>query len=230
MPYSAEHKRDTRERILESARRLFNKNGFSEVSIDEVMENAGLTRGGFYRHFSDKDELYAEAVRRFLCSDAPKPWQPNPPHAGMARRPRGQRVVDAYFSRDHFDDRETCCPLIALPSDVRRGSNEVKAGYGEFLEKLVEIFRDDLDEPQRRERALALAALCVGGIVTPKCVDDPVLADDLRRAAHRQALHIGGWTTHTSGRRRTMPQSGRSPDRLGPRRSSPEAHRRAGAR
>jgi|GEM_PF-1716948 AcrR family transcriptional regulator len=46
------------------------------VSIDEVMENAGLTHGSFYRHFRDKDELYAEAVRRFLCTDAPKPWQP----------------------------------------------------------------------------------------------------------------------------------------------------------
>ena len=57
MPYSPEHKRDTREKILESARRLFNKKGFSEVSIDEIMENAGLTRGGFYRHFRDKDEL-----------------------------------------------------------------------------------------------------------------------------------------------------------------------------
>jgi TetR/AcrR family transcriptional repressor of nem operon len=51
-----------------------------------------------------------------------------------------------------------------------------------------------LDEPQRRERALVLATLCVGGIVAPKCVDDPTLADDLRRATHRQALHIGGWT------------------------------------
>ena len=168
MPYSREHKHDTRARILESARRLFNKKGFFEVSIDEVMENAGLTRGGFYRHFRDKDELYAEAVRRFLCTDAPKPWQPNPPHPAMARRPRGQRVVDAYFSRDHFDDRETCCPLIALPSDVMRGSDAVKAAYREVLEKLVEIFLEDLDEPQRRERALALAALCVGGIVTPK--------------------------------------------------------------
>src|SRR5262249_28383201 len=230
MPYSPEHKRDTRERILESARRLFNKNGFTEVSIDEVMENAGLTRGGFYRHFSDKDELYAEAVRRFLCSDAPKPWQPNPPNAGMTRRPRGQRVVDAYFSRDHFDDRETCCPLIALPSDVMRGSNAVKAAYREVLEKLVEIFLDDLDEPQRRERALALAALCVGGIVTPKCVDDPVLADDLRRAAHRQALHIGGWTASISRRQRMMPQSGRSSHRLAPPRSPREPHRRVGAR
>ena len=66
----------------------------------------------------------------------------------MARKPRGQRVVDAYFSRHHFDERETCCPLIALPSDVMRGTD---ASYREVLEKLVEIFMDDLDEPQRRE-------------------------------------------------------------------------------
>jgi AcrR family transcriptional regulator len=228
MRYSPEHKRETRERILESARRLFNKNGFFEVSIDEVMEYAGMTRGGFYRHFRDKDELYAEAVRRFLCNDAPKPWQAKPSHTGMARKTRGQRVVDAYFSRDHFDDRETCCPLIALPSDVMRGSAAVNASYREVLEKLVEIFLDDLDEPQRRERALALATLCVGGIVTSKCVDDPALADELRHAAHRQALRIGGWTVPTSRRQRKMPQTGRSPNRLTPLMSSREPHRRAG--
>ena len=59
MPYSPEHKRDTREKILESARRLFNRKGYSGVSIEEIMNAAGLTRGGFYRHFSGKDELYA---------------------------------------------------------------------------------------------------------------------------------------------------------------------------
>jgi hypothetical protein len=83
------------------------------------------------------------------------------------------------------------------------------------LEKLVEIFMDDLDEPQRRERALALAALCVGGIVTPKCVDDP-------------ALRIGGWTAPTSRRQRKMPQSGRSPNRLAPLMSTPPRLRRKG--
>ena len=54
MPYSPEHKRDTHQKILESARRLFNRRGFSEVSIDEIMDNAGLTRGGFYRHFRNR--------------------------------------------------------------------------------------------------------------------------------------------------------------------------------
>src|SRR5215468_8238595 len=122
MPYSASHKLETRQRILESARRLFNAKGFLDVSIDEVMENAGLTHGGFYRHFSDKGELYAEAVRWFLCEEAPTPWQHKPAGPAGAHKPRGKRVVNAYFSRAHFDDRESCCPLIALPSDVARGS------------------------------------------------------------------------------------------------------------
>src|SRR6266850_4796487 len=115
MPYSAKHKRNTRERILESARGLFNSKGFAEVSIDEIMENAGLTHGGFYRHFRDKGELYAEAVRWFLCEEAPKPWQGAGTRRNAAGKSRAQRIVDAYFSRDHFDDHESCCPLIGLP-------------------------------------------------------------------------------------------------------------------
>src|ERR1700704_1176038 len=88
MPYTAEHKQATRERILESARRLFNDKGFAEVSIDEVMDKAGLTRGGFYRHFRDKSELYAEAVRWFLCEEAPKPWQRKARVATSGHKPR----------------------------------------------------------------------------------------------------------------------------------------------
>jgi len=194
MPYSEEHKHETRRRILDSARRLFNKKGFAEVSIDEVMESAGLTHGGFYRHFRDKAELYAETVRWFLCAEAPKPWQRKPAAPAEARGPRGKRVVEAYFSRAHFDDRESCCPLVALPSDVARSGNGVKKAYREVLEKLVEIFEADLGEPDKEERALALVALCIGGIVAARCVDDPTLADKLRRAAYRHALRSGGWS------------------------------------
>src|SRR5262249_38136197 len=51
--------------------------------------------------------------------------------------------------------------------------------------------------------------LCIGGVVAAKCVDDPALADDLRRAAHRQALRTAGWMTAASGRERKMAQRGR---------------------
>jgi TetR/AcrR family transcriptional repressor of nem operon len=195
MPYSAEHKWETRQKILESARRLFNKKGYAEVSIDEIMENAGLTHGGFYRHFRDKAELYAEAVRWFLCPASPKPWQRKSRDFATGHKPRGQRVIDAYFSRDHFNDRESCCPLITQTSDVARGTDTMKGAYREVVEKLVEIFQSDVDEPEKQERALAMVALCVGGVIVARCIDDPVLADDLRRAAHRQALRTGGWSS-----------------------------------
>src|SRR4029453_13306338 len=178
MPYPATHKHHTRQRILESARRLFNSKGFAQVSIGEVMENAGLTHGGFYRHFKDKDELYAEAVRWFLCEEAPKPW-PRPRR--NAHKLRAERIVDAYFSLDHFDDRESCCPLIALPSDTARSGDGVKAGYQEGLQKLPPPFQADMAGPAARERAMALAALCVGGLVTARGVTDPGLAQELRQ-------------------------------------------------
>jgi TetR/AcrR family transcriptional repressor of nem operon len=192
MPYSPKQKRDTREKILESARRLFNRKGYSGVSIEEVMRHAGLTHGGFYRHFSCKDELYAAAVRQFLCKKKPAPWQ-KPREPSAVTKPRAQRIVDAYFSREHFDDRDGCCPLIGMTSDVQRGGESVKAAYQEVVEQLVKVFEDHLSEPQAREGALALVALCVGGMVLARNVRDPALADDFRRAAHAKVLTTAGW-------------------------------------
>jgi AcrR family transcriptional regulator len=188
MPYSARHKQDTRQRILESARRLFNSKGFAEVSIGEIMANAGLTHGGFYRHFNDKSELYAEAVQWFLCKEAPKPWRR--PRRGATGKSRARRIVDAYFSLDHFDDRESCCPLIGLPSDVARSGEAVKAAYQDVLEKLLGLLQADLAGPDARERALSLVALCVGGMVVARSVEDPELARDLRRAGYRRAQTV----------------------------------------
>ena len=115
-------------------------------------------------------------------------------HDGGSAGAAWQRVVDAYFSRAHFGDRESCCPLVALPSDVARSGDGVKKAYREVLEKLAGIFEADLGEPDKDDRALALVALCIGGIVAARCVDDPTLADNLRRAAYRQALRTAGWS------------------------------------
>jgi len=189
MPYSKQHKQDTRDRILESARRLFNSRGYSGVTIDEVMTHAGLTHGGFYRHFSGKDELYVEAIRHFLCKETPDPWQATQTSMGAAK-PRARRIVDAYFSRDHFDDRERCCPLLGMATGNGRSA---KAAYREVAETVVRVFEADLRKPNARERSLALLALCVGGMVLARGVDDSDLADNFRAAAHKQALTIAGW-------------------------------------
>jgi TetR/AcrR family transcriptional regulator, transcriptional repressor for nem operon len=184
MPYTAAHKQATRKRILESARRLFNATGFAEVSIDEVMEQAGLTRGGFYRHFRDKSQLYAEAVRWFLCPEAPKPWQQKNRRGPRAKN-RSQHIVDTYFSLDHFSDRETCCPLLTLSADIR--ADEARSAYREVLNHLIALFEVDLGD---HDAALSLAALCVGGLILARNVDGSPLAHALRSAAYRQAQRM----------------------------------------
>ncbi|HEY5081520.1 MAG TPA: TetR/AcrR family transcriptional regulator [Bauldia sp.] len=73
MPYTSEHKQETRTRIIQSARRLFNRNGFADVSIDDIMGEAGLTHGGFYKHFAAKEDLYHAAVLQFICADSRSP-------------------------------------------------------------------------------------------------------------------------------------------------------------
>jgi AcrR family transcriptional regulator len=192
MPYSPKHKHDTRERILESARRLFNRKGYSGVSIEEIMSDAGLTHGGFYRHFTGKDELYAAAVRQFMCTKTPAAWRKRrEPSADT--KPRAQRIVDAYFSRAHFDDHEGCCPLLGAASDVERAGKAVKAAYQEVVEQMVKVFEDHLDAPRARDRALALVALCVGGMVLARNVGDARFADDFRRTAHAEVLRAAGW-------------------------------------
>jgi hypothetical protein len=152
---------------------------------------AGLARG-FNAYFSGKDELYAPPSAQFLCRRACGLAKPRQPSA--VTKPRAQSIVDAYFSREHFDDRNGCCPLIGMASDVQRGGKAVKAAYQEVVEQMVKVFEDDdLNEPEAQRRALALVALCVGGMVLARNVGDAGLADAFRRAAHDEVLTTAGW-------------------------------------
>lgn len=194
MRYTPEHKDATRQRILESARRVFNMKGFSEATIAEIMSGAGLSHGGFYRHFRSKSDLYGEAIRRFLCQERPERWQAKQAECADAKlKTKARRVIDAYFSVDHFDEHETCCPLIGLPSEASRAQGQVKRAYQEVVEKLLNIFEAELDAPDKRERALVLAALCIGGMVLARGVDASSFADQIRAAVHQYALKSAGW-------------------------------------
>jgi TetR/AcrR family transcriptional regulator, transcriptional repressor for nem operon len=205
MPYSPDHKKSTRQRILKTAARLFNQKGFSEASIEGIMSAAGLTHGGFYRHFNSKDELYAEAVRNFLHPDVQEPWQKPRPALCDPKVSFARYVVDAYLSREHLDDVDGSCPLIGIPSDVARSSPAVKAAYREVAESMIRLFEANLNGPRTREQALVLTALCVGGMVLARGIDDQHLADDIRNAAHKQALKRTDWS---NGRPRARSSTG----------------------
>lgn len=194
MPYSPQHKAQVRDRIVEQARILFNREGFAEVSIDRIMAEAGLTRGGFYNHFRNKDELYAEAVASFLDGRG-KTWRDE---AGVDPENGGPETVhamiDSYLSAEHLGDLDGQCPMIALPSDVARATPQARMAYEKLLRAMIFLFEHNLppETDNRHRAALALSALCVGGMVLSRTLDDAALADEVRSAARETALQLAG--------------------------------------
>ena len=189
MPYAPEHKEQTRARIVECARRMFNRHGFEAVSIDQIMASAGLTRGGFYHHFANKEALYSEALASYArCNPAADL------NLAAPARQVVLQMVNAYLSRQHLEDIDRHCPMIALPSDVARAGPAVRRTYEVLLGGMLGVFERGVDpaDGDARQAALAIAALCVGGMVLARTVEDSALATETREAARLLALEVGG--------------------------------------
>lgn len=190
MPYTPEHKARTRAKIVESARIMFNRHGFEQVSIDDIMQHAGLTRGGFYNHFGSKDELYAEAVQSFTtCNPFARSFASDPSRspAKLARL-----LVDLYLSDETLAKVDVQCPLYAVPSDVARAGLKPRAAYTSVVESLARVFRSAFpaDDADARRKSLLLVSLCVGSMVIARTTDDPKLKQAIRAAARAEALAL----------------------------------------
>lgn len=182
MRYAAGHKEQTRTKILRAAGRVFRRLGYHAAGVDAVMREAGLTPGGFYAHFPSKEALFAEALPAAATEAA----------AGLGPDVVGPGpLVDRYLSPHHHAQCEEGCPLPTLVSEVARCGDPVRAGFAGLVEGLAsQIQADNPTDPPTRERALALAALCVGGMAVARSVADPELADRIL-AACRDLAHPG---------------------------------------
>jgi AcrR family transcriptional regulator len=194
MPYPVGHRAIVKGKILESARRLFNRHGFENVSIQQIMSGAGLTHGGFYTYFRSKSALYTKVVSCFFTDpEGQSRWEGV--EVDMASPQAAAQVVKAYLSRQHFEDVENSCPMVALPADVTRCGGDAKRAFEEVFAAMVGLLEQRvLDEKQHRHaKAQAVAALCVGGMVVARAIEDRVVADELRDACMAIALQLGGW-------------------------------------
>ena len=211
MAYPPGHRVETKNKIIRSARRLFNRHGFDAVSIDDVMADAGLTRGSFYSYFESKGDLYAEAVthildeKQLLSSD------------GVSIDPRAinnaAQFIRDYLSLEHFEDIDGTCPLIALPTEFLREEPRVRQAFETVLRVMIDVFEQALqrDGQAARSRARAIAALCVGGMVLARSIENRGLADELREAAMGAALSLGQWPPVDGEAKRVSPHIFTSP-------------------
>jgi len=192
MPYPSGHRDAVRTRIVASARRLFNRHGFDNVSLEQIMSGAGLTRGGFYSYFRSKSDLYVEVLGCFFTDpDWKNVWEGVT--VDLASTNAGQQVVKAYLSRQHFEDIENSCPMVALPGDVARGSESARKAFETVFTAMVDVLDQTIAGDRRRVKAQAIAALCVGGMVVARALVNRTVADQLRAGCIDVAMELGGW-------------------------------------
>lgn len=201
MPYPAGHRLAVKKKIIDSARRLFNRYGFENVSVQQIMAGAGLTHGGFYTYFNSKSDLYAEVLGCFFTDpDWKNCWEGV--HVDLSSTDVGPQVVRAYLSRQHYEDVENSCPMVALPTDVARSNATARRAFQTVFNAMVSVLeRGVRDKKQRsRTRAQAIAAMCIGGMVVSRTMVDRAVADELRAGCQKMALQLGGWDKPVNAR------------------------------
>ena len=166
MKVSKEQVRENRLRVVETASALFRERGYDGVGVAELMSAAGLTHGGFYKHFGSKADLLAEAMRCGFAQSAEKTQ-------GVSR----ETCIEYYLSRQHRDDRGNGCVMSALGTDAARQSESIQETFAAGLERQLSILES---EKATRAELINTIAHLVGAIMLSRaCPDNSGLADEI---------------------------------------------------
>jgi TetR/AcrR family transcriptional regulator, transcriptional repressor for nem operon len=191
---------ENRERVVNSAARLFREKGFDGVGVADLMRAAGLTHGGFYNHFASKDELSAAACARALTKaveaiEAVADLEPD------RRRTSFHEYRRRYLSRRSRDADASRCPMVAFGADVPRQSEALRQQYAAGLRRYLDGFarafragRRRRGEAELRAEAVAQFATMVGAVVLARGVAkaDPTLSDEILEASLAALEPAGG--------------------------------------
>lgn len=179
MNVRTDQKQETRRRIVDAAAKAIQERGLDTPSVGEVMGAAGLTVGGFYAHFANKDALMREALQKLTDDRLEElttlmPAMPAPQRRAMAAR--------YYLSRKHRDGEVERCPLPAVLGDL----NQLDPQYRELVAGHFAHWADamhDADEPEGRAKALAAIATMVGALTIARALGATEFSDEILRAA-----------------------------------------------
>ncbi|WP_249672745.1 TetR/AcrR family transcriptional regulator [Pseudomonas abieticivorans] len=170
-------KAQTRDRILQAARAAVIQRGPLDPSVNDVMGAAGLTVGGFYSHFENKDALMLEAFRQLLGQRRNLLEAVDPALKAQERR---QLMARYYLSRKHRDATDSGCPL---PTSLGELSRLPEAFHQALVEHIELLMTQLVDSPQEGDKALADIALMVGALALAKALGTGELSDRVLQAA-----------------------------------------------
>jgi TetR/AcrR family transcriptional repressor of nem operon len=179
-------KQASHERIVEAAARAIRRSGYDAAGVAGIMNEAGLTHGGFYAHFDSREAMLAEAADRAGAESVAALEQlaaSAPPQEAF------RTLVAAYLSKTHVALADTGCPVAALGSEMPRQAAEVRRAATRRIKEFIDLVgrhSPGWGQPGGHEHALATTATMVGALVLARAVDDPKLSHSMLEAARKR--------------------------------------------
>lgn len=183
------HKERTRARILDEAAKAMREQGHAGIGVARLMQRAGLTHGGFYAHFKDRDDLVAEAVgRMFEDSQAmvARYRREGDPRASLTG------LIDYYLSPKHSAALSTGCPVAALNSEAPRLPPAARVRFEEGVQRFrsaIAALVSELDLPASPELASSVVAEMVGALTLSRAMADKAEAEAVLQRSRDQLKH-----------------------------------------
>lgn len=187
MPYTKQHKAKSRQRILASAYKLFSTKGYENVSINEIMADAGLTRGAFYAHFNNKSKLYHEAI--IYAAESSEIMRRKPDK--IDAQTWIQRLLRGYLHKNNVTN--TCgCPLASLVTDVVVREPEVRNAYTRTYKGMNNLIKKYTDSFSgcNSDTILATTSMIIGGLAIARALDDSDLSERLLESCRVKAMRL----------------------------------------
>src|SRR5580692_8843691 len=179
MGYSKAQKGKTHKRIVAIASKRFREKGLAGLGIAELMKEAGLTVGGFYKHFNSRDELVAEAV-----SAAFGIWQRQKEAAESGGQPLSfAKIIDDYLSDVHRKNPGTGCAFSALAPEIARSDKRTRALTSEQVRADLELIVGLLpgrDKRAAKSKAILTFSALVGAMSLARAVSDESLSREIQ--------------------------------------------------
>jgi TetR/AcrR family transcriptional repressor of nem operon len=195
MRYEKGHKEPTRQRIVETAAARFRKDGIENVGVADLMAEAGLTHGGFYSHFSSKEDLVKTVVTE-ASNRSRENFYRRIEEGGL------EAWIRFYLGPSHRDHPERGCFAAALGSELSRHPSATRHGFTESLTRLITNIAAHLPESfpqaQKRNTAIAIFGLLSGALQMARTVDDPAMSEEILEAGIASALELAQINPATS--------------------------------
>jgi len=183
MGTSKSDKAETHTRIVNVAAKRFRELGLEGIGVADVMKEAGVTAGGFYKHFDSRDELVVEALATAF-QDLDR-WEENTDTL--------TKVLKGYLTEEHRDTPGTGCALGALLGDMSRASRSAKAVYTARLKRTLAYSTDlipSLGDSDRRARAILTISAMLGAINLSRAVSDANLSREILKRTRDELISL----------------------------------------